>query len=155
MWLSLLLFFFYWLELEPRRARCRLTRTGQILPHRRLCSRCSLTELYLTDDSTAAVLLTTRRIREGKHLSAPEISVRHFGCPAAEKMACYGDGDPFGPQQHIQRQLAWHVNLRLVASWMRLSAQQSSFPLLGRIYAGRSPRSSTPQMQPHKEEGPP
>ena len=40
----------------------------------------------LTHDPTAAVLVTTRRIREGKRLGALEIRVRHLGCPAAAKM---------------------------------------------------------------------
>ena len=48
--------------------------------------------VLVTHDPTAAVLVTTRRIREGKRLGALEIRVRHLGCPAAAKMT-----SQFGP----------------------------------------------------------
>ena len=42
--------------------------------------------VLMTHDPTAAVLVTTRRIREGKCFGALEIRVRNLGCPAAAKM---------------------------------------------------------------------
>ena len=39
----------------------------------------------VTDDSTAAVLLTTRRIREGKRFGALEIRARNFGAQLRRK----------------------------------------------------------------------
>ena len=53
--------------------------------------------ILMTHDPTAAVLVTTRRIREGKRLGALEICVRHLGCPAAAKMTCQYGG-PFSSQ---------------------------------------------------------
>ena len=52
--------------------------------------------ILVTDESTAAVLLTTRRIREGKRFGALEIRARNFGAQLRRKqhvpMAVY-----FGP----------------------------------------------------------
>ena len=53
--------------------------------------------VLVTHDPTAAVLVTTRRIREGKRFGALEIRVRHLGCPAAAKMTSQL-GAPFSSQ---------------------------------------------------------
>ena len=44
--------------------------------------------VLVTHDPTAAVLVTTRRIREGKRFGALEIRVRHVGCPVAAQITC-------------------------------------------------------------------
>ena len=53
--------------------------------------------VLVTHDVTAAVLVTTRRIREGNRFGALEIRVRHLGCPAAAKMTSQL-GAPFSSQ---------------------------------------------------------
>ena len=58
------------------------------------CLRTQDITYLVTDDSTAAVLSATRRIREGRRFGALEIRVRHLGCPTAAKITCQ-HGDSF------------------------------------------------------------